>query len=62
MARECRGDSANLDIILFTSGALGSLGLSWRPGSSYEARKLRLMCDFYVVRNRLVLTLLTLLY
>ena len=43
----CHGDSANLDIILLPSGGLGSLGLSWSPGSSYQASQLRLMCDFF---------------
>ena len=46
----CRRDSANLDSILLTSGGLGNLGLSWKPGSSYQARQLRRRCDFWKKR------------
>ena len=73
MARECRGDSADVDIILLTSGVLGRLGLNWRPGGfSYQARQLRLVCDFLeetcsgrtveLGETVVILTLLTLLF
>ena len=70
MAREVPGDFANLDVILFTSGGLGSMGLSFRPSSSYQARQLSSVCDFFGInvfgtnrtwRNRFGF-LLTLLY
>ena len=47
LSDRCCVGSSNLDIILRTSGRLGSLGLSWRRGSKPSVQASGLRCGFF---------------